>query len=61
MTGQRSVQVNGKPADSPSPLNINDELALSPGGPFFRFLGGGRLLEITKTGTDSSYRKYKNT
>lgn len=54
MTGQRSVQVNGKPADSPSPLNINDELALSPGGPFFRFLGGGRLLEITKTGTDSS-------
>lgn len=54
MTGQRSVQVNGKPADSPTPLKTNDELALSPGGPFFLFLGGGRLVEITESGTDSS-------
>ncbi|HSB71525.1 MAG TPA: FHA domain-containing protein [Candidatus Methylomirabilis sp.] len=45
LTGLRSVQVNRQPVGEQAPLEINDELALGPKGPYFRFLGGGRLAE----------------
>jgi pSer/pThr/pTyr-binding forkhead associated (FHA) protein len=46
LTGQNKVLVNHKPIDVQAPLAADDELALSSEGPFFRFLGGGRLAEI---------------
>jgi len=46
LTGQRSIHVNGQPIALKAPLKANDELALSPKGPFFRYLGEGRLVEV---------------
>jgi pSer/pThr/pTyr-binding forkhead associated (FHA) protein len=46
LTGLRSVQVNGRPVGDQAPLDANDELALTPKGPVFRFLGEGRLAEM---------------
>lgn len=46
LTGQKSVRINGQPVAFQSPLKLNDEVALSPQGPFFRFLGEGRLAEV---------------
>jgi pSer/pThr/pTyr-binding forkhead associated (FHA) protein len=46
LTGQNFVSVNGRPIHNQAPLNPEDAVALSPQGPTFRFLGGGRLAEI---------------
>lgn len=46
LTGQKLVLIHGRPVETQAPLNENDDVALSPGGPFFRFLGDGRLAEI---------------
>lgn len=46
LTGTQSVSINGMPIATQAPLQPNVELALSPQGPRFRFLGGGRLAEI---------------
>jgi pSer/pThr/pTyr-binding forkhead associated (FHA) protein len=46
LTGLQSVRVNRKAIGDQAPLEVNDELAMSPQGPYFRFLGGGRLAEI---------------
>lgn len=46
LTGRQSVSINGQPINIKVPLNPDDQLALSPQGPRFRFLGGGRLAEI---------------
>lgn len=46
LTGQRSVQINGQSIGLQAPLKSDDELSLTPQGPSFRFLGGGRLAEI---------------
>ena len=46
LTGQQSVSINGQPINIKSPLNPDNQLALSPQGPRFRFLEGGRLAEI---------------
>jgi len=46
LTGKQTLQINGRPVAIQSPLNVNDELSLSQGGPVFRFLGEGRLAEI---------------
>jgi pSer/pThr/pTyr-binding forkhead associated (FHA) protein len=54
LTGQRSVQVNRQPIGDQAPLEANDELALSPKGPYFRFLGGGRLAEAPEPIADAS-------
>lgn len=54
LTGQRSVQVNRQPVGDQAPLEANDELALSPKGPYFRFLGGGRLAEAPEPIADES-------
>lgn len=49
LTGRHLVTVNGGPADQGMPLRLNDELFLSPSGPFFQFLGKGRLGEVERT------------
>ncbi len=46
LTGTQAVSINGMPIATQAPLQPNMELALSPQGPKFRFLGGGRLAEI---------------
>ena len=46
LTGQQSISINGQPINIKAPLNADNQLALSPQGPSFRFLGGGRLAEI---------------
>ncbi len=46
LTGSRAVSIDGVPCDNPAPLQPDAQVALSPRGPRFRFLGGGRLAEI---------------
>lgn len=46
LTGQRLIQVNGQAINFQAPLTLNDNVALSPRGPVFRFLGEGRLAEV---------------
>jgi len=45
LTGQRLVHINRQPIGFQAPLQLNDDLALSPQGPFFRVFGEGRLGE----------------
>ncbi len=53
LTGRQSVSINDQPINIKSPLNPNNQLALSPQGPRFRFLEGGRLAEIEETVSES--------
>ncbi len=46
LTGSRAVQINRQPVGLQAPLKAEDELALTPEGPVFRFLGEGRLAEM---------------
>ena len=46
LTGSQSVSINDQPINIKSPLNPDNQLSLSPQGPRFRFLEGGRLAEI---------------
>ena len=46
LTGQELVRINSKPAGSGSTLAPDDQLSLGQQGPCFRFLGGGRLIEV---------------
>ena len=46
LTGSHSVSINGMTVQLQAPLEPDARVALSPGGPKFRFLGGGRLAEI---------------
>ena len=54
LTGLQAIQVNRRPVGEQAPLEVNDELALSPTGPYFRFLGGGRLAEAPEPIADES-------
>jgi len=45
LTGRNLVSINGDPVGTQAPLSSDSMLSLSPGGPTFRFLGGGRLAE----------------
>jgi pSer/pThr/pTyr-binding forkhead associated (FHA) protein len=45
LTGRSLVLIDGRPAGIQAPLNPQSLLSLSPKGPAFRFLGGGRLAE----------------
>ncbi|HFQ80141.1 MAG TPA: FHA domain-containing protein [Desulfobacterales bacterium] len=45
LTGRQLITVNGVAVDQGAALGKNDKLALSPEGPFFQFLGNGRLVE----------------
>lgn len=49
LTGSGALQINGIPIDGQAPLRPDMQLALSPQGPKFRFLGGGRLVEVEDT------------
>ena len=46
LTGRQMVTVNTVPVGDGAPLRQNDRLALGPQGPFFQFLGDGRLSEV---------------
>lgn len=46
LTGKTLISVNRQPIKLQTPLDPDDEVALSPEGPVFRFLGGGRLAEV---------------
>lgn len=46
LTGQQLVRINHQPIRFEAPLKPNDELALTPQGPIFRFYGEGRLGEV---------------
>jgi pSer/pThr/pTyr-binding forkhead associated (FHA) protein len=46
LTGEDLVQVNRRPISVQAPLTAQDELALTPRGPVFRFLGAGRFAEV---------------
>jgi pSer/pThr/pTyr-binding forkhead associated (FHA) protein len=48
LTGQRLVQVNKQPINFQSPLALSDNIALTPQGPVFRFIGEGRLAEVAE-------------
>jgi hypothetical protein len=45
LTGRSLVSIDGRPIGIEAPLVPNCLLSLSPKGPTFRFLGGGRLAE----------------
>lgn len=49
LTGQKLVSIKGVPVRFEAPLSPDSVLSLSPQGPEFRFLGGGRLAEIEKS------------
>lgn len=53
LTGQNLVRINRQPIGFQAPLKSNDELALTPQGPLFRFFGEGRLGEIEETPEES--------
>ena len=46
LTGASAVLINGMPIAGQSPLQPDMQISLSPQGPKFRFLGGGRLVEV---------------
>jgi pSer/pThr/pTyr-binding forkhead associated (FHA) protein len=46
LTGQRLVKVNYRECEGGMSLQANDVVMLSPQGPSFQFLGGGRLAEM---------------
>jgi pSer/pThr/pTyr-binding forkhead associated (FHA) protein len=46
LTGSLAISLNGNPVQLQAPLEADMQIALSPQGPRFRFLGGGRLAEI---------------
>jgi pSer/pThr/pTyr-binding forkhead associated (FHA) protein len=48
LTGQMLISINGQPVNFQSPLTPEDLVALTPQGPTFRFLNGGRFAEIEK-------------
>jgi len=46
LTGQRLISINRQPIEFQAPLKVNDDLALSPQGPFFHVFGEGRWGEV---------------
>jgi pSer/pThr/pTyr-binding forkhead associated (FHA) protein len=54
LTGLMLISINGQPVNFQSPLTSEDLVALTPRGPTFRFLHGGRLAEIEKSDSEES-------
>jgi len=54
LTGLSVVQINRRPIGDQAPIDANDELALTPKGPFFKFLGGGRLAEVSESAIEEA-------
>jgi pSer/pThr/pTyr-binding forkhead associated (FHA) protein len=46
LTGTNAIQINGIPITDQAALQPDMQVSLSPQGPKFRFLGGGRLVEV---------------
>ncbi|MGD9369159.1 MAG: FHA domain-containing protein [Desulfobacteraceae bacterium] len=46
LTGTNAIQINGIPIAGQTALQPDMQVSLSPRGPKFRFLGGGRLVEV---------------
>ncbi len=46
LTGKKMVTINGRPVGTQSVLARGATVSLSPQGPIFRFIGGGKLVEI---------------
>jgi pSer/pThr/pTyr-binding forkhead associated (FHA) protein len=46
LTGKDTIRVNGQPAGLQFKLNLEDQVQLGPEGPLFKFIGGGRLIEM---------------
>jgi len=57
LSGRNLVLLNGEVIQAQAPLTPQARIALSPRGPNFSFLGGGRLAEITSPGTPSPDRE----
>ncbi len=49
LTGKNIISINEEPIGLQAALLPDAEIALSPSGPSFKFIGGGRLLEIEET------------
>ncbi|MFH1148072.1 MAG: FHA domain-containing protein, partial [Pseudomonadota bacterium] len=49
LTGQRSIQIDGRPIENQSAMGPNCRIALSPLGPTFQFIGEGRLIEVQES------------
>ena len=56
LTGQNIVKIDGIVANN-SKLNTGSILALLPSGPFFKFVGEGRLMEIDPQGEQDTSKK----
>lgn len=54
LTGQMLISINGQPVNFQGHLTPEDLVALTPQGPTFRFLSGGRLAEIEKSDSEES-------
>jgi pSer/pThr/pTyr-binding forkhead associated (FHA) protein len=54
LTGRNLILIDGQPVNLQGPLNPNSTVSLSPQGPTFRFLGGGRLAEFEESETQES-------
>ena len=52
LTGQVLISINGQPVNFQSPLTPEDIMALTPQGPTFRVMDGGRLAEIEKSDSE---------
>ena len=53
LTGQQMVTINNIPVGEGAAFRQNDELAMGSSGPFFQFLGNGRLSEVEKTAAEA--------
>ena len=51
LTGRNLILIDGQPINLQGLLNPNSTVSLSPQGPTFRFLGGGRLAEFEESET----------
>jgi pSer/pThr/pTyr-binding forkhead associated (FHA) protein len=54
LTGQMLISINERPVNFQSPLIPENLVALTPQGPTFRFLNGGRFAEIEKSDSEES-------
>ena len=52
LTGKMLILINGQPVNFQNPLTPETLVALTPQGPTFRFLNGGRLAEIEKSDSE---------
>jgi pSer/pThr/pTyr-binding forkhead associated (FHA) protein len=59
LTGRNQVTINGIPIQNQSALSPDNRLSLSPSGPIFRFIAGGRLVEFEEPVVEETVPKPK--